>query len=699
MDIFEVCHEINDLIWQGKDREARNRLIKLLAYAEDHEIKYPPYLNELIRSTGLFPYMKSYNATWDQKYVKNAFSVDAGNKNVTLHREQSLVLRKLLDGTSLAVSAPTSFGKSFIIDAYISAKDPKNVVIIVPTIALMDETRRRLFRKFSGRFKIITAPDTELSERNILVFPQERVFGYLTRINEIDLLVVDEFYKISVKHDKERSPALMKAIIKLSARSKQRYFLAPNIKKLKENIFTKDMEFLELLDFNTVFLEKHDYSSQINGDLEKKRDHLLTVVRSATKSKTLVYAGTYVEVDRVSKILTEQLPYVDRPLTIHFSNWLRQNYKRDWSLADLVERGVGVHNGQMHRCLSQLQVHIFEASQGFDLMISTSSIIEGVNTSAENIVLWRNRLGGRPLEDFTYKNIIGRGGRMFKHFVGHIYLLEPPPEEQDAQLEIELPDSMLGGLSGGSDKIQLSSQQVEKIRVYREEMINLVGRSNHRKIEENELLNDANADFLLELARNMKRRPEEWRGFGYLNSHNPDEWTRILYKIIRLKPGGWDGPFGDIVSVTKIISDNWLIDLPDILKRLDRLNIGIEKFFKIERTITFKLAALVSDANELHKAIIDPSVDVSKFVAKLGNAFLPRAVYSLEEYGLPRMISKKIHNAGLIDFLEDSCDLDSALNDLEIIGLGQVLKIKELSTFDRYILKFFYKGITIESES
>ncbi|MGH1572777.1 DEAD/DEAH box helicase [Methylobacterium sp. P31] len=253
MDIFASCHEINDLINEGEARPARDALIKLLSYLEEEQITYPPYLNELIRSTGLFPYMKYDSATWDQKYVQSAFAVDVGRKKVTLHREQSLVLKKLIEGTNLAVSAPTSFGKSFIIDAYIAAKKPRNVVIIVPTIALMDETRRRIFKKFSDKYNIVTAPDSALSEKNILIFPQERTFRYIRKLDSIDLLVVDEFYKISPQHDKERSPALMKAVLKLSAKSKQRYYLTPNIKKLGKNVFTEGMEFLELLDFNTVF--------------------------------------------------------------------------------------------------------------------------------------------------------------------------------------------------------------------------------------------------------------------------------------------------------------------------------------------------------------------------------------------------------------------------------------------------------------
>ncbi|MGH1572778.1 hypothetical protein ACRAWG_21545 [Methylobacterium sp. P31] len=306
-------------------------------------------------------------------------------------------------------------------------------------------------------------------------------------------------------------------------------------------------------------------------------------------------------------------------------------------------------------------------------------------------------MGGRKLQDFTYKNIIGRGGRMFKHFVGKIYLLDPPPDEKDAQLEIDLPDNILGGLSDSWDRIQLTSQQHEKIRIYREEMVEILGDRNHRRLQEEELLNDPDADFILTLARNMRQDPGEWKGFRHLNSSNPDAWDRILYKIIKLKPGGWDMSYSDVVSVTKIISHNWLVDLPKILERLDDVGIGIDKFFKAERAITFKLAALASDANELYKSIIDPKVDVSRFVARLSNSFLPKAVYGLEEYGLPRMLSKKIQQSGYIDFQDESCDLNFAIDEFRRIGLKKMRAISTMTPFDRGILGFFYRGITVDA--
>jgi len=693
MDVFDICQEINDHLNRRDEVAARNRLIKLLRDMKERDETYPAVLNHLIRTTGLYPYMEVEAASWEQRYVHAAFEVDVGDGRATLHREQSLVLGKLTRGTNLAVSAPTSFGKSFIIDAFIALNSPDTVVIIVPTIALMDETRRRIFKKFSRQYSIITAPDTELGERNIFIFPQERVFGYLTKIEKIDLLVVDEFYKASKVHDKERAPSLIKAIIKLSKKSVQRYYLAPNIKKLTSNVFTDDMEFLELLDFNTVFLEKHELYREIDRDENRKADKLIELIKPRT-AKSLIYAGTYTDINRVAKIVKQNMDVVDRPHTNHFSKWLRENYVRDWTLADLVERGTGVHNGSMHRCLSQIQIRLFEHEHGLDNIVSTSSIIEGVNTSAQNVIIWRSKIGSSKLKNFSYKNIIGRGGRMFKHFVGNIYLLDEPPKDEDTQLEIEFPEQILGDLDEEQDGDKLTPEQLDHIIEYRRSMSNIIGEDEFARLRRDNVLHDSDSDFLLHLATDMYNHPEEWNGFAFLNSDSPHHWERMLYKLLNFKSTGWESRYSHIVAATKAMSENWRWHLSRILDQLEDDGIGIDDFFKLERTITYKLSALISDANELYKIIINPEVDVARFIGSVSRAFLPGPVYSLEEYGLPRMISKKIQQSKLMDFTRPDFGLNDAIKQFQEIGLDRVLKVVPLTAFDRYVLRFFYDGIT-----
>lgn len=184
MDIFSECQNINELLSTQQESEARNKLIQLLDYLNAQNITYSPLINHLIREIGLYPYLQPNTSNWQDKFVYQAFKVNTGdNHPITLHREQSSLLKYLLSGESIAVSAPTSFGKSFVIDAFISIKKPNNVVLIVPTIALTDETRRRLYKKFSSEYKIITTPEVSLSSKNILIFPQERAISYIHKIN------------------------------------------------------------------------------------------------------------------------------------------------------------------------------------------------------------------------------------------------------------------------------------------------------------------------------------------------------------------------------------------------------------------------------------------------------------------------------------------------------------------------------------
>ena len=143
-----------------------NRISEELEY-----VQTDMYLNSLIRKVGLYPYMDIDSADWQDAFVYNLFKADVGlNEDKALHREQYRLLSSLLEGKNIAVSAPTSFGKSFVIDAFIKIKKPQNVAIIVPTIALTDETRRRLYKKFAKDYNIITTTDVQLGEKNIFIF-------------------------------------------------------------------------------------------------------------------------------------------------------------------------------------------------------------------------------------------------------------------------------------------------------------------------------------------------------------------------------------------------------------------------------------------------------------------------------------------------------------------------------------------------
>jgi hypothetical protein len=552
MDIFSECHKINDLLNEKKESTARDELIKVLDFHKREDLEYSSIINHLIRQVGLYPYLDVETAAWQDRFAYESFKVDIGNsKPVTLHREQSAILSKLISGKSLAISAPTSFGKSFIIDSFIAIKKPKNVVIIVPTIALTDETRRRLQKKFSHQYKIITTSDVELDDRNIFIFPQERAIHYADIISDLDILIIDEFYKASPEFDKERSPSLLRAILKLGENAKQKYFLAPNVSELNDSLFTRGMDFIQI-DFNTVYLEKHNLYETIRGD-DNKSDILIDILQK-TQGKSLIYSGTYSNIDKVSILLVDKLEVLKNNKLKNFEDWLIVNYDRNWQLTNLVKRGCGIHNGQLHRSLSQIQVRLFEDTDGLRNIISTSSIIEGVNTSAENVIIWSNRNGRSRLNDFTYKNIIGRGGRMFRHFIGKIYILEVPPTSTQTALNLEFPDELLGEINEENDFInQLTQKQKSQIIAYKEDMISILGNDSFTRLQNEKVFESSDSYLIRDIAQNLTENKSEWNGLGFLNSNNPDEWDSLLYKIIRLQPSGWDEPYNKFVKFIKIL--------------------------------------------------------------------------------------------------------------------------------------------------
>lgn len=695
MEIFETCQNINELIHANENTKARNELIKLLDFHEQNKLDYSPVVNHLIRSTGLYPYLQTETASWQDRFIYDVFKADIGfDEPITLHREQSGLLKKLINGESLAVSAPTSFGKSFVVDAFISIRKPKNVAIIVPTIALTDETRRRLYKKFANDYKIITTSEVELSEKNIFIFPQERAINYINSVESLDLLVIDEFYKASPAFEKERSPALLKAILKLGKKSKQKYFLAPNISKLNDNPFTRGMEFCHL-DFNTVFLEKKDLHTDIKGDEQLKSAALLEIL-AKKKTKSLIYAGTYAEITKVTNLLIENCKTENSQIIADFSKWLAVNYDANWTLTSLIKRGTGIHNGRLHRSLSQIQVKLFEEEDGLTNLVSTSSIIEGVNTSAENVIIWRNRNGGSRLNDFTYKNIIGRGGRMFRHFIGKIYILDAPPAEENTQLDLTFPDELIGDIDEVEFKDDLTNDQKAQIIKHKAEMTAILGKDTFMRLQSENIFHLSNAPLIKSIATDMLVNHSEWNGLAYLNSNDPQKWERFLYKMINLQPGGWDIRYSFFVEFIKALSRNWTESIPQIIRSLSQFDINIDTFFQLERNATFKLAALAHDVNVLQKEILSgQNVDLSPFISKLSHAFLPSVVYQLEEYGLPRMISKKINKSGLINFNDEELTIHKTIEAFNKIGIDQIKSAtKDLDRFDHYILDYFFEGIT-----
>ena len=691
-EIFEECAQINALIENSNKAEARSMVVNLLDKLRRDGNEYTPLINHVIREVGLFPYIEPKTALWEDQVVVEAFKANVGDETpVTLHSAQSHVLKRLLLGDNIAVSAPTSFGKSFIVDAFIAIRQPENVVMIVPTIALADETRRRIEHKFSHKYKIITTTDATITERNIFIFPQERSFAYLDKLEKIDMLIVDEFYKASSMFDDDRSSSLLSAIIELGRISRQKYYLAPNIHKIADNVFTQGMQFMRLTDFKTVITKAAKIYEKRRSDEnvdEFKKNNLVNILQNNT-AKTLVYAGSYNNINKVSTILADNLPYKETSLLRDFNDWLKVNYGDSFSLCQLSERGIGIHNGKMHRSLSQIQVKLFECTEGLDTIISTSSIIEGVNTQAEQVIVWSNKNGLHKFDYFTYRNIIGRAGRMFKYFVGKVYLLEEPPVQENTTLTIDFPDEVAESLDSEDPGIEINQEQNNHIKEYEEFMMNALGAENFRQIRKLSIFKSCDPRILKSLIEKLKANPNWPRGYAALAATNTYNWREPVLDVVSL--------LGDnMARLIKIaiwkMPDNWTRSIAEVYSELS--DISYEDLFSAERYLSYNLCSTLSVINILKKSFDPTSPDISLFIGRAANAFLPKLVYQLEEYGLPRMISRKIQNSGLINLEDDSVEISEIIKQFNNIGREKVIQgLNNLLPFDKFIINYFYDGI------
>lgn len=677
-NLFERCKEINDLITQNKEQQARDSLIILLQELKDKNIEYTPLVNHLIREVGLYPYIDEKTANWQERFVCEAFKVGSGGDNVvTLHREQSYVLKALLNGEDLAISAPTSFGKSFIIDAFIEIKRPDMVVIIVPTLALTDETRRRLYKKFSRIYKIITTTGVELGEKNLFIFPQERALQYVPEIEHIDLLIIDEFYKAgkiqgtTISAD-ERTPQLIEAISQFGKKASQKYFLAPNISDFRNNPLTTGMRF-EKVDFNTVytrlFREYQNFSA--NKDIEEQKHKSLERILLSTEHKSIIYVNSYSSIRSVTERMLGFLSDSNKPILDEFSLWLKEHYGANYKLSDLVSKGIGVHCGQLHRSLAQIQIKLFEQEQGLKNLVSTSSLIEGVNTSARNVIVWSKKKANSNLDYFTYKNIVGRSGRMFKHFVGNVFLLEEPPIEALSILEFDYPEPLLERIDPEDYSGELTPEQIAKIKEHEIEMDRLLGEGGYRQVIKEIASQNVSKSILTDIIKELGENTQAWkRGLMGLVSPSPSSWRKALFLMMPLlrRVKYFDGRYTQMVDIIQSFSHNWGQSIPELLQGLSKYNLSVEDYFDIEKLLSFNFVSLLHNINALAKRIIDPNIDISSFIVKVSNAFLPPLVFELEEYGLPRMMSRKIQASGIIDLEREGGTINEIIKDFQDLG-------------------------------
>ena len=386
-------------------------------------------------------HLRDRNANWaDQAasplldFQREFYRAESGT---LLTRQQRKLFEIFKRVRRLVVSAPTSFGKTMLLQEIILEKPYKRIALVMPTIALISENVSRL--RSDSRFNdylIVNSTTFPLdADRLILVLTPEKLDLLLQEQPELsfDFFSIDEIYKI--QDDEDRKPVFANVLYNLSRTNADFYLIGPYFKKFSQAFLEKTRATFVHFGVEVVqkeILDIHAISAgdefELNGTtIVKAKGDVTTLKRviSVLTDQQLVYQNTRGGAESLAKKIASWSTQIAQSDLI---NYVKETVAEDWSLVECLEHGVAFHHGAMPR---YIQSHIVDSFNNREIqtLVCTTTLTEGVNTTAKNVVLFSNKKGRDvALTAFDYKNLKGRAGRFLQHFVGKVVAFHPVVE-------------------------------------------------------------------------------------------------------------------------------------------------------------------------------------------------------------------------------------------------------------------------------
>ena len=358
------------------------------------------------------------------------------------------------------LSASTSFGKTHLLFDIIQKMDYTNIVLIFPTIALLSENLERIYTDQSlanikSKYTIHTLSDVDtFGKNNLFIFTPERFLSYLDKdtnlVKDFNFVFIDEIYKIDndyeiddIQKENERDIAYRLASFYALDPTIDVLLAGPyvNVSNDRSNSFHKflQMNNIKFLDYNDIEivskaplaayrkLNYDDGELVINSTTRNKKDTFINVVTEILNANenTLVYCYSRSKTEEYAKIILDQkitTPPKNPDLEI-FLNHIDKLYGKDWIVYKCLRQGIGIHHGMLPKYIQREIINLFNDNI-LKILLCTTTITEGVNTTAKNLIVLSSQKGRKPLKPFDAKNIAGRAGRFMSHYSGRIIVLD-----------------------------------------------------------------------------------------------------------------------------------------------------------------------------------------------------------------------------------------------------------------------------------
>tara|TARA_R110002072_G_scaffold146075_3_gene292928 strand:- start:101404 stop:103893 length:2490 start_codon:yes stop_codon:yes gene_type:complete len=370
---------------------------------------------------------------------------------------------------SVSVSAPTSAGKSFIlahdIMSTVSVGIGQVIIYVVPTRALIQQVTGdllQLFRKAELSEVIVSAAPIGFSAEEakpgvVYVLTQERLISLLGNPDfklEINKLYVDEAQEIG---DTDRGLILDSAVRQVI----QRF---PKVRTCFASPLTKNPGYLfeefDIDEEGEFFRETFAPVSQVLVNLEQVEGTTKAASVSVLTPKGVEevgeaelpfklrgtyepLAGTAMQVrtqeesviifanrphdameiaDKVADSISEKSTDSD---VLDLIEFVKTHVHPKYSLSDVLIKGVAFHYGRMPHVIRN-QVEELLRTRKLSYVVSTSTLLQGVNLPARHIVVLNPKQGNKsPMGTPDFWNLVGRAGRLRENFRGIVWCIDP----------------------------------------------------------------------------------------------------------------------------------------------------------------------------------------------------------------------------------------------------------------------------------
>ncbi len=461
-----------DILSNSKNPKARNKAYQLITLLnEDYKANpyYQTFSHSVLAKLGNFPgieFLQNENNSSElpfdrelEKKVKEFIQAVPDTEDLIFTDSQFELYKKISGSKHFSFSGPTSMGKSFIIKSFIRKvlgnKPPENIVIMVPTRALINQFSIDLNKELKDvlehyNYTVITnsnvseLPSTE--QNYIFVLTPERLLSYLSQKKNpnIAYLFIDEAHKLAAEKD-SRAVTAYSAISKALRRnpSLNLYFSSPNVsnpevflklfKKDEKQFFrtietpvSQNLFYVDLVEKRvTHYLDNGNYEFEPN--IVTKSETIFDLLSEiGSEESNIVYCSSRFDaVDKAAKLFernqNEQVQVSKNVRKV--IRQIRAYIHKDYYLGEFLNGGIGYHFGNLPQIIRNKVEGLFKERE-INYVFCTSTLLEGVNLPAKNVFILNNKNGRNTFQPIDFWNLAGRAGRLKHELSGNIICLK-----------------------------------------------------------------------------------------------------------------------------------------------------------------------------------------------------------------------------------------------------------------------------------